>query len=83
VSRVLKLVSWNLAYGKPGGFKTNAVHIHYVVQPVTAEQMAEHDAHGPRLQVAMFAAGHVPAAEDVERVAEQARRAFGQAPSGT
>lgn len=72
--------AYNCLWSHAGGVP---VHIHYVVQPVTAEQMAEHDAHGPRLQVAMFAAGHVPAAEDVERVAEQARRAFGQAPSGT
>jgi diadenosine tetraphosphate (Ap4A) HIT family hydrolase len=68
---------WSHAGGVPG-------HIHYVVQPVTAAQMAEHGAHGPGLQMAMFAAGHVPDAADVERVAEQARRAFAQlSSSGT
>jgi diadenosine tetraphosphate (Ap4A) HIT family hydrolase len=36
------------------------VHIHFVVQPVTKALMAEHDSHGPRLQVALFARGEPP-----------------------
>ena len=60
---------WSHAGGQP-------VHIHYVVQPVTKEQMAAFDAHGPALQVAMFTDGDPPAAADVERVAGEARRAF-------
>jgi diadenosine tetraphosphate (Ap4A) HIT family hydrolase len=49
------------------------VHIHYVVQPVTKEQMSVFAAHGPNLQVAQFAAGVSPDPADVERVAEVAR----------
>ena len=60
---------WSHAGGVP-------VHIHYVVQPVTAEQMASFTAHGPDLQVAMFAAGSVPDPEQVAVVAERARRLF-------
>src|SRR6516162_6159694 len=41
---------WSHAGGAP-------VHIHYVVQPVTADQMALYGAHGPALQVAMFTHG--------------------------
>jgi hypothetical protein len=52
------------------------VHIHYVVQPVTEDQMAALGAYGPALQVAMFANGEVPAAADVERVSEVARHRF-------
>jgi diadenosine tetraphosphate (Ap4A) HIT family hydrolase len=60
---------WSHAGGVP-------VHIHYVVQPVTAEQMAEFGVHGPDLQVAMFASGASPDPEQVEAVAERARRLF-------
>jgi diadenosine tetraphosphate (Ap4A) HIT family hydrolase len=60
---------WSHAGGVP-------VHIHYVVQPVTAEQMAEFDAHGPRLQVAMFTRGEELPAAEIDRLAEQARQAF-------
>jgi diadenosine tetraphosphate (Ap4A) HIT family hydrolase len=52
------------------------VHIHYVVQPVTAQQMAEFQAHGPSLQVAMFSHGEPPKDSEIERVAERARQAF-------
>ncbi|MBI2781464.1 MAG: hypothetical protein HYX55_06690 [Chloroflexi bacterium] len=41
---------WSHADRKPG-------HIHFVVQPVSDALMAEHDAHGPELQVRMFRAG--------------------------
>jgi diadenosine tetraphosphate (Ap4A) HIT family hydrolase len=60
---------WSHAGGQPG-------HLHYVVQPVTADQMAEFDAHGPKLQMAMFARGDVPSATAVDRVARMARLAF-------
>ena len=48
---------WSHAGGVPG-------HVHYVVQPVTAELMNEYEAYGPRLQVAM-------ALLDVHRIAER------------
>lgn len=51
---------WSHAGGVPG-------HIHFVVQPVTAEAMTEYSAYGPVLQVAMFEKGCFP---DETRVAE-------------
>jgi diadenosine tetraphosphate (Ap4A) HIT family hydrolase len=44
---------WSHADGEP-------VHIHYVVQPVTKEQMSDFAAHGPSLQVAMLSMGVRP-----------------------
>jgi diadenosine tetraphosphate (Ap4A) HIT family hydrolase len=63
---------WSHAGGRPG-------HIHYVVQPVTAEQMSLHKAYGPELQVAMFNRGDVPAAAEIETIADAARLAFKRA----
>ena len=40
---------WSHAQRQPG-------HIHFVVQPVSEARMAQHDAHGPELQVRMFKA---------------------------
>jgi diadenosine tetraphosphate (Ap4A) HIT family hydrolase len=60
---------WSHAGGVP-------VHIHYVVQPVTSEQMEQYGAHGPSLQVAMFANGSSPEPLEVERIAELARHRF-------
>jgi diadenosine tetraphosphate (Ap4A) HIT family hydrolase len=60
---------WSHAGGVP-------VHIHYVVQPVTAQQMENYRAHGPTLQVAMFAEGRTPDVVDVERIAAAARASF-------
>jgi len=60
---------WSHAAGEP-------VHIHYVVQPVTKEQMSVFAAHGPNLQVAQFGLGASPDAADVERMAELARMHF-------
>jgi diadenosine tetraphosphate (Ap4A) HIT family hydrolase len=40
---------WSHAQREPG-------HIHFVVQPVGATLMAQHDAYGPELQVRMFMA---------------------------
>ena len=60
---------WSHADGVP-------VHIHYVVQPVTRAQMTASGSYGPRLQVAMFFAGQTPAVDELERIADQARRLF-------
>jgi diadenosine tetraphosphate (Ap4A) HIT family hydrolase len=60
---------WSQAGGEPG-------HTHWVVQPVTRAQMHEHGLHGPRLQVAMLEDGVRPAADEVERIAEQLRARF-------
>lgn len=60
---------WSHAGGVP-------VHIHYVVQPVTREQMTRFDSHGPDLQVAMFASGDRPDPRQVEILAAKARALF-------
>lgn len=67
---------WSHAGGVP-------VHIHYVVQPVTAEQMTRFGCHGPSLQVAMFSAGERPDFGQIEVVADRARALFegGEPPS--
>jgi diadenosine tetraphosphate (Ap4A) HIT family hydrolase len=57
---------WSHAGGEP-------VHIHYVVQPVTKEEMSEFAAHGPSLQVAMFSKGVSPDPAEVERISNLAR----------
>ena len=64
---------WSHAGGVP-------IHIHYVIQPVTKEQMAIFGAHGPQLQSAMFASGASPAPEDVHRLAAAARQRFSETP---
>jgi diadenosine tetraphosphate (Ap4A) HIT family hydrolase len=60
---------WSHAGGAPG-------HIHFVVQPVTREQMEEHGIQGPRLQVAMFDAGVAPDPDAMAEFAERARAAW-------
>ena len=60
---------WSHAGGQPG-------HIHYVVQPVTAQQMFAFGGYGPSLQVAMFASRQPPAPDEVEAVADRARELF-------
>ncbi len=60
---------WSHAGGEP-------VHIHYVVQPINASLMRQYNLHGPWLQAAMFDQGELPAADEVERFAERARRIF-------
>jgi diadenosine tetraphosphate (Ap4A) HIT family hydrolase len=57
---------WSHAERRPG-------HIHYVVQPVDQEAMAKHDAHGPKLQVAMFDTGDIPDPSAVEEFTARAR----------
>ena len=64
---------YNCLWSHAGGER---VHIHYVVQPVTKEQMSVFGAHGPNLQAAQFAAGPGPNPADVERVAQLARMYF-------
>lgn len=60
---------WSHAGGTPG-------HLHYVVQPVTRQQMSAYECHGPRLQVAMFGTERAPDVSAVAAVADQARRLF-------
>ena len=60
---------WSHAGGSP-------VHIHYVVQPVTRDQMTRFGSHGPTLQVGMISNGERPDPGDVEGIAENARRLF-------
>ena len=60
---------WSHAGGRP-------VHIHYVVQPVTADQMRETGVHGPALQLAMFSAGVEADPAGIDEVSERARRLF-------
>lgn len=60
---------WSHADGVPG-------HIHYVVQPVTADQIQSFGCYGPSLQVAMFGAGTVPDTEAVGLLADRARLLF-------
>jgi diadenosine tetraphosphate (Ap4A) HIT family hydrolase len=64
---------YNCLWSHTGGAP---VHIHYVVQPVTEEQMSDFGVHGPDLQVAMFSAGESLAAGDIEQMAALARLAF-------
>lgn len=61
---------WSHAGGVPG-------HIHFVVQPVTGEAVAEHSAHGPALQTALFAAGVRPDAARVTEVCDALRAGLG------
>jgi diadenosine tetraphosphate (Ap4A) HIT family hydrolase len=56
---------WSHAGGRP-------VHIHYVVQPVCEEQIAQ-GVYGLKLQVAMFGAGEAPDPVLVARFADRAR----------
>jgi len=52
------------------------VHIHYVVQPVTAARMEEFAGHGPGLQLAMFSRNEAPPESEIDLVAERARQMF-------
>ena len=57
---------WSHADTQPG-------HIHYVIQPVTAQQCLSTGLFGPALQMAMFDAGTVPDPRQVAMVADRAR----------
>ncbi len=52
------------------------VHIHFVVQPVDGNLMADFSAHGPKLQLAMFESAQQPDDVQVGDFAEAARRLF-------
>jgi diadenosine tetraphosphate (Ap4A) HIT family hydrolase len=60
---------WSHAGGVP-------VHLHYVIQPVTRQQVTTYGRNGPALQMAMFEAGITPDARDVAAMADRARRLF-------
>ena len=60
---------WSHAGGAPG-------HIHFVVQPVTREQMEEHGMYGPQLQVEMFALNEAPDPAAMAAFADRARAAW-------
>jgi diadenosine tetraphosphate (Ap4A) HIT family hydrolase len=62
---------WSHAGGEPA-------RVHYVVQPVTREQIARHGAHGPWLQATMFTSDVPPSATAREKFAGRARAAFGE-----
>ena len=57
---------WSHAGGVPG-------HIHFVVQPVTREQMDELGLYGPRLQVEMFSRAEAPDPYAMAAFADRAR----------
>ncbi|MEC4020741.1 HIT family protein [Streptomyces sp. H27-D2] len=59
---------WSHAHAVPG-------HIHFVVQPVFKGDLARYDAHGPALQMSMFAAGLLPDAAAVAKVCDRLRAA--------
>ena len=62
---------WSHAGRHPG-------HIHYVVQPVDKETMARHDAHGPKLQAAMFDLDEPPDSPSIEKFTRRARNLWHQ-----
>lgn len=52
------------------------MHVHYVVQPVTRQDVERLGTYGPSLQVALFEHGRAPAATQIEQLAERARVLF-------
>jgi diadenosine tetraphosphate (Ap4A) HIT family hydrolase len=60
---------WSHADRRPG-------HIHFVIQPVTSEQMDRLGAHGPALQVRMFTDGANPEPGAAARAATSIRAAL-------
>jgi diadenosine tetraphosphate (Ap4A) HIT family hydrolase len=60
---------WSHAGGAP-------VHVHYVIQPVTREQMADYASLGPALHAEMLSTGPAPDPREVDRIADRARRLF-------
>jgi diadenosine tetraphosphate (Ap4A) HIT family hydrolase len=64
---------YNCLWSHAGGVR---VHIHYVVQPVTAAEMERFGSYGPTLQVAMFAVGELPEPAEVEAISGRARQLF-------
>jgi diadenosine tetraphosphate (Ap4A) HIT family hydrolase len=60
-----------------GGYQ--AVHIHYVVQPVSETLRDQYADAGPSLQVEMFRRGDIPRVDLVETFCERARNEFSNA----
>lgn len=60
---------WSHAGGAPG-------HIHFVVQPARKDDLAQHNAYGPELQMAMFNVGRVPDQGQVVDVCDRLRTAL-------
>lgn len=65
---------WSHAERQPG-------HIHYVVQPVDTGTMARHNAHGPKLQAAMFDLDDPPDSASIEEFTTKARDLWPQLPT--
>ncbi len=57
---------WSHAGGVPG-------HVHYVIQPVTREQVESTGVYGPALQMQMFVSGTAPDPAAVTAVCDSAR----------
>ena len=57
---------WSHAGGEPQ-------HLHFVVQPVRSADLDGHRRFGPALQMRMFDAGRLPAAEAVADFADRMR----------
>ena len=55
-------------------------HVHFVVQPVSQAQMEEHEAHGPKLQVALFERGELPDPDAAAVFADRVRDALAGIP---
>lgn len=66
---------WSHAGAVPG-------HIHYVVQPVTAEQVASTGLYGPALQMRMFQEGRRPGDDEIDGFAERAKWLFSRQGAG-
>ncbi|RAJ73789.1 MULTISPECIES: hypothetical protein [unclassified Streptomyces] len=67
---------WSHADAVPG-------HLHFVVQPACRDDMTEHDAYGPVLQLAMSQANRVPSAAAVEEVCARLRTELSDVPGYT
>jgi hypothetical protein len=53
------------------------VHIHFVVQPITRDEIHAHDRSlGPGLQAAMFESNVLPSGDEVESFCDRARQSF-------
>jgi diadenosine tetraphosphate (Ap4A) HIT family hydrolase len=59
-------------------WSSGPVHIHWVVQPVSTDQIARAGVRGPWLQVRMFEQGQAPDPAAAADYAERARAAWGQ-----
>lgn len=58
---------WSHAGGEPG-------HVHYVIQPVTGQQIQASGAYGPALQMQMFTSGAQPDPVAVAQMCDRARQ---------